>query len=52
MAKKMRWHHREMLRIRGYNPDNYEFLKDTYTSVYFRNIQTGKILPILKYGCR
>lgn len=52
MAKKMRHHHKEMLRIRGYNPNNYELVKNTYTSVYFRDIRTGKILPILKYVCR
>lgn len=52
MAIKMKYYHKEMLRKRGLDPKNYELVKNTYTSVYFRDIRTGKILPILKYGCR
>jgi hypothetical protein len=52
MAKVMKSHHKDMLRKRGRDPKNYVFLKDTYTSVYFRDIRTGKILPVLKCGNR
>jgi hypothetical protein len=50
MAKKLSYNHKEMLRKRGRDPKNYVFLKNTYTTVYFRDIRTGKILPVLKYG--
>ena len=50
MAKKLSYNHQEMLRKRGRDPKNYVFLKNTYTTVYFRDIRTGKVLPVLKYG--
>ena len=52
MAKTMKSHHKDMLRKRGRDPKNYVFVKNTYTTVYFRDIRTGKILPVLKYGNR
>ena len=52
MAKAMKSHRKDMLRKRGRDPKNYVFVKNTYTTVYFRDIRTGKILPVLKYGNR
>ena len=43
--------HKDMLKRRSLDPDLYEFVKETYTSVYFRHIFTGKI-KIVDKGAR
>lgn len=50
MALLVSSNHAAMLRRRGLDPKNYVFLKNTYTTVYFRDIRTGKIWPVLKGG--
>lgn len=41
---------REMLHRRGINPNNFEFVKETYCSLYVRDIRTGKTLIIFKHN--
>lgn len=41
---------REMLRRRSLDPKNYEFVKETYCSLYVRDIRTGKNLIIFKHN--
>lgn len=48
--EKLSKNHAVMLRRRGYDPKNFAFVKDTYTTLYVRNLKTGKILPIMKYN--
>ena len=50
MDKKLLSLHAEMLKRRGYDPKNYKFIKSTYVTVWFRDIRTGKVLPINKFG--
>lgn len=40
--------HRVMLRRRGLDPKNYEFLKETYASLYLRDKRSGKVKIICK----
>lgn len=37
-----------ILRRRGLDPKNYEFVKSTYAVLYVRDVRTGKIKPINK----
>lgn len=46
--KKMTSNHKNMLRRRGLNPEDYVVAKETYSTLYLRNIHTGKIKPIVK----
>ena len=39
---------KEMLARRGYDPKNYEFVKESYGSLYVRDKRTGKIKVIYK----
>lgn len=48
MAKKLKPHQITMLRVRGLDPKNYEVVKDTYTSLYLRDLRTGKIMVLYK----
>jgi hypothetical protein len=41
---------REMLHRRGINPNNFELVKETYCSLYVRDIRTGKTLIIFKHN--
>ena len=40
--------HKDMLRCRGLDPKNYTFVKESYGSLYVRDIRTGKIKIIYK----
>jgi hypothetical protein len=48
MGKKPTYHQREMLRKRGLNWQDWMFVKETFTSLYFKNIRTGQVKLILK----
>ena len=48
MGTKPTPYQREMLRKRGLNWQDYVLIKNTFTSLYFRNIRTGKLKIILK----
>ena len=41
---------KDMLRRRNVNPNDYEFVKETYCALYVRNIHTGSI-KVLNKGC-
>ena len=41
-------HQQTMLRRRGLNPNDWELVKNTYVSLYIRNIHTGRIKIINK----
>lgn len=40
--------HRKMLQVRNLDPRNYEFVKETYGSLYVRDKRTGTIKIINK----
>lgn len=46
--KKLTSNHIAMLRRRGLDPKNYEVIKDTYSSLYLRDLRTGAIKIITK----
>ena len=39
-----------MLRRRGLDPRNYVVVKDTYTSLYLRDLRDGSVKIITKYN--
>lgn len=39
-----------MLRRRGLDPQNYVVIKDTYTTLYLRDIRDGSVKIITKYN--
>lgn len=39
---------RELLRRRGMNPDNYVLIRALYSTLYLKDIRTGKIKIITK----
>lgn len=41
-------HQKDMLRLRGKNPKNYAVLKDTYTSLYLRDLRDGSVTILYK----
>ena len=46
--QKLTYRQREMLRRRGLNPDNYVLVRALYSTLYLRDIKTGKIKIITK----
>lgn len=48
--KKLSSNQREMLSRRCLDPKNYEFVKDTYCSLYVRDLRTRKIMIIFKHN--
>lgn len=42
--------HRAMLRCRGMKAKDYEFVKETYTSLYVRNVHTGVVKILQKHN--
>ena len=44
--KKFKPHHYQMLKCRGLDANKYEFVKETYGSLYIRNKET-KVVKIL-----
>lgn len=45
---KLTYRQRELLRRRGLNPDNYMLVRAFYSTLYLRDIKTGKIKVITK----
>ena len=45
---KLNHNKKAMLRKRGFNPDDYVLVKQTYASLIVRNIRTGQIRLINK----
>lgn len=41
-------HQKQMLRLRGKDPRNYVVLKDTFTSLYLRDIRDGSVVILYK----
>ncbi len=41
-------HQKDMLRLRGKDPKNYVVLKDTFTSLYLRDLRDGTMLILYK----
>lgn len=50
MAEKnqLTYSHKKSLRRRGMDPNDYVFVKETYASLYVRNIHTGVVKIIIK----
>ena len=50
MAEKnqLAYSHKKSLRRRGMDPKDYVFVKETYASLYVRNIHTGVVKIIIK----
>ena len=48
--QKFKSSHYQMMKIRGLNPKNFEFVKETYCSLYVRDMRTGKIFIIFKHN--
>ena len=48
--KKLNTNQCIMLRRRGLDPKNYVVIKDTYTTLYLRDIRDGSIKLISKYN--
>ena len=46
--KPLKPRHRDMLSHRGMKSKDYEFVKETYTSLYVRNIRTGVVKILIK----
>ena len=46
--KKLTYNHEVMLRRRGLDPKDYAFVKETYVTLFVRNIHTGQIKIINK----
>ena len=46
--QKLTYRQRELLRRRGMNPDNYVLVRALYSTLYLRDIKTGKIKIITK----
>lgn len=42
--------HRAMLRCRVMKAKDYEFVKETYTSLYVRNVHTGVVKILQKHN--
>ena len=42
---------RTMIRKRGMNPNDYVVVKNTYTSLYIKNIHTGVIKILERQSC-
>ena len=47
-GKKLAYNQRLMLKRRGMNPDNYVLVKDLYSSLWLRDVRTGKIKIVNK----
>ena len=47
--KKLNTNQCVMLRRRGLNPKNYMVIKDTYTSLYLKDLRNGSVKIISKY---
>lgn len=47
--KKLNENQRIMLRRRGLDPKNYLLIKNTYTSLYLKDLRSGLVKIILKY---
>jgi hypothetical protein len=47
-AKKLTYNQRHMLVVRGLDPKDYVFVKETYVTLFVRNIHTGQIKIINK----
>ena len=48
--KLLNGNQREMLRRRLLDPKNYEFVKETYCSLYVRDKRDGKVMIIFKHN--
>lgn len=46
----MTYNHKRMIRGRGLDPNNYDVIKDTYTSLYLRDKRTGRIKILTRYN--
>jgi hypothetical protein len=42
--------HKKSMRCRGLDPKDYVFVKETYVSLYIRNIHTGVVKIIYKHN--
>lgn len=49
--RPLKKHQEAMLRLRGKNPKNYVVLKDTFTSLYLRDLRDGSVLILYKRTC-
>ena len=47
-TKKLTYDQKRILRIRGLDPKDYVFVKETYVTLFVRNIHTGQIKIINK----
>jgi hypothetical protein len=48
--KKFTDSHKKSMRCRGLDPKDYVFVKETYVSLYIRNIHTGVVKIIYKHN--
>lgn len=46
--QKLTYRQRQLLRRRGMNPDNYVVVRALYSTLYLKDIRTGKIRIITK----
>ena len=46
--QKLTYRQRELLRRRGLNPDHYVLVRALYSTLYLKDIKTGKIKVITK----
>ena len=48
--KKLSTNHKTMLKRRGMNPDHYVVVKELYSSLWVKNVLTGKVKIINKHN--
>ena len=50
MEKKLTYNQKLMLKRRGMNPDHYVVVKELYSSLWVKNVLTGKVKIINKHN--